>query len=366
MPQLIPIEEIYDAATDDECLERLALSLTQRLGARSGVVHWHNLQTDTGGISISGYFSEDQMADYDRHFSDCDLWAAAFAANGSANRVWSSEQLVSSRAYEGSRIYNDWIRAMGDDSFRCLGAGIRTDVLTADIGFHRARSQPTFDEEAIALLNDTIRHLERMMTIRSKLVAAEQAQASNAGALSAIGYGLITIGAGGRVIHCNRAGEAVLARGDGLQVRSGILTCRSAGDQKSLSAAIERALARQGGEASALRVARARGGHYELSLVSVQAGLAGRQVLLTVTDPDSQDVSLAARLRTLYRLSAAEAEIAIRISEGASLADLSEERSTAIGTIRNQTKAVAEKLGCGRQAEIVALVRSLPRLHVFG
>jgi DNA-binding CsgD family transcriptional regulator len=363
MSLLIPIEEIYDAATDDECLERLALSLTESLGARSGVVHWRNLQTDTGGISISGYFSEEQMAEYDRHFADCDLWAEAFAANGSANRVWSSEQLVSSRAYEGSRIYNDWIRAMGDDSFRCLGAGIRTDVLVADIGFHRARSQPAFEEAEIGQLTQCVGHLQRMMTIRSRVNAAEQAQASVAGALDSIGYGLFTLGTDGRVLHCNRGAEIIVERGDGLIIKAGRLNACGLADQKALAEAYERASAPTQPEASALRIMRSGGGHYELSIVSMHAGFAGRQLLVTVTDPDGRDDSLAARLRTLYALSASEAEVAIRISEGASLAQLAEERRTAIGTIRNQTKAVAEKLGCGRQAEIVALVKSLPPLR---
>ena len=363
MSLLIPIEEIYDAATDDECLERLAVSLAESLGARSGVVHWRSLSTETGGLSISSHFSDEQMAEYDRSFADCDIWAEAFAANGSANRVWNSEQLVSSRAYERSRIYNDWIRPMGDDSFYCLGAGIRTESLIADIGFHRARSQPGFDDASVGQLNQCLGHLQRMMTIRSRVQAAEQAQASAAGALDALGYGLFSLSPDGRVLHCNLAAEAILERGDGLVLKAGRLVAAAAPDQKALSGAFDRALAPAQAEASALRIARRDGGHYEVSVVSVHAGMAGRQLLVTITDPAGKDASLAARLRTLYGLSASEAEVAVRISEGASLAQLAEERRVAIGTIRNQTKAVAEKLGCGRQAEIVALVKSLPPLH---
>lgn len=363
MSLLIPIEEIYDAATDDECLERLALAMTQSLGARSGVVHWRSLETGTGGISITGYFSDEQMAEYDRHFAACDLWAEAFAANGSANRVWSSEQLVPSRTYESSRIYNDWIRPMGDDSFHCLGAGIRSDGLVADIGFHRARSQPAFDEDEVAQLSRCVSHLQRMMTIRSKVQAAEQAQANAAGALDAIGYGLFTLSPDGRVLHCNEAAEAIAQRGDGLVIRNARLAGATLADQKALLAAFERAAAPAQPEASALSIGRRGGGHYEVSVVSMQAGVAGRQLVVAVTDPEGKDGSLAARLRTLYGLSASEAEVAVRISEGASLAQLAEERRTAIGTIRNQTKAVAEKLGCGRQAEIVAAVKSLPPLR---
>lgn len=359
----IPTEEIYDAATDDQCLERLASRLTLQLGARSGVVHWRHLQTNTGDISYSGYFTDAQMEEYDRHFADCDLWAEAFAAPRAANRAWNVDHLVPSGTYERSRIFNEWIRPMGDDSFHCLAAGLRTDTLHADIGFHRAKSQGPFQEEAVAQLEECLRHLQRMMTIRSRIAAAERARESASVALNGIGYGLFTLLPNGRIIQCNDAAEAIAERQDGLLVRDARLSALLLDDQKALRTAIEKAVAPSGSEASALRVGRRGGGHYEVSVVAVHAGLAGRQVLITVTDPDSQDASLAARLRTLYRLSASEAEVAIRISEGASLADLAQQRKVAIGTIRNQTKAVAEKLGCGRQAEIVALVRGLPRLR---
>ncbi len=363
MSLIIPVEEIYDAATDDECLDRLAATLAQRLGARSGVIHWRHLPTGSGEISYSGYFNQAQMEEYDRHFADCDVWAQAFTAPGTANRVWNFDQLVPARAYEKSRIYNEWIRPMGDDSFHCLGAGLRRRELVADIGFHRAKSQGAFDERSVAQLRECLGHLQRMMSIRAKVAAAEQARASAAGALNAIGYGLFTLRPDGRVLHCNDAADRIAKRSDGLVLRAGRLCARSPHDQKALLAAIERAVAPVHAEASALRIGRGESGHYEVSVISVAAGASGRQVLVTVTDPEISDASLAARLRTLYRLSASEAEIAIRISQGATLADLAVERRTAIGTIRNQTKSVSEKLGCGRQAEIVALVRSLPPLN---
>lgn len=363
MSLLIPTEEIYDAATDDDCLDRLAANLADKLGARSGVIHWRNLDAGSEGISYSGYFSAEQMEEYDRHFTECDLWGMAVGDAERANRVWNLEQLVPSRSYEGSRIFNEWIRPMGDDTFRCLGVAVRTQSLVADIGFHRARDQAPFDENLAAQLQQCLGHLQRMMTIRGRVSAAEQARETASGALNAIGYGLFTLRPDGCILHCNHAAEAIAARSDGLLVRDGRLCAWSPRDQKALLAAIARAIAPTHAEASALRIARRGGGHYALSVVAVQAGSAGRQVMVTVTDPEIGDTSLSSRLRTLYRLSASEAEVAIRISQGATLAELAEERRTAIGTIRNQTKAVSEKLGCGRQAEIVALVRSLPPLH---
>ena len=65
-------------------------------------------------------------------------------------------------------------------------------------------------------------------------------------------------------------------------------------------------------------------------------------------------------LRSLYGLTRAEAEIAVRIADGVGPAGIAGERGVSVATVRAQVKALAAKLGCARQSEIAALVRALP------
>lgn len=355
----VRVEEIYDAAVDDDAFGQLASRLAEAVGARSGVLHWRYPRDGTEEISYSGYFSDTQMASFERDFADCDLWSAMIRRPAHANRAWNCEELVTPELYERSRIYNEWIRPMGDDTFRCLGASIRTPSGIGEIGFHRAKSQPTFDDETVRAVNAVLVHLERMIAIRSKLNAAARTNA----ALDVTAQAVFTLGPQGRVLHYNAAADAMLGRGDGLMLRGDRLVAGAVSDQNALQGAIARAMVAEGAEASALLVHRAVGPPYEVSVASVNKAGLGRQVILLVTDRAVRDPSLETRVRDLYGLTQAEAEVAVRLTEGASVERLSAERGVAIGTVRTQIKSIATKMGCSRQSELVANISNLPRLH---
>lgn len=354
-------EDIYDAAADDEAFDQLAATLARLIDARSAAFHWRDFREGTEEVSYSGYFSHDQMAVYEQHFADADLWSAAVSAPDRINRIWDCEELVPSRIYEGGRLYNEWVRPMGDDSFHAMGGVLRTGTAIGEIGFHRGKGQPAFEPEAVRIVEEGLVHLRRMVAIRSKLEASRQLSASVSGSLDAIGHAVLTLGPSGLLLHCNAAAEIVLRRADGITLRGGRLCASMPADNAALQAAIARAVA-PGGEAGGLLVERRRGRPYELSILSANIK-DKRQILIVLTDPDGRDTSLPTRLRALYGLTAAEADVAIRLAEGASPAILAEERRVTVATVHSQLKAIFVKLGCRRQSELVAIVGSLPRLQ---
>lgn len=352
-------EEIYDAATDAALFAGLAGRLADSVGARSGVLHWRDTQADQEEVSYSGYFSADQMAVYAEHFEADDLWSAAISAPEPGHCVRNCAELVPPRQYESGRLYNEWIRAMGDDSFHGLGGALRIGDVVAEFGFHRGRSQQAFGEAEVRALAAQVEHLRRLVVIRHRLWAAERQQAALAGAQDALGYGVITLSAAGRLLQQNRAAEAILRREDGLAVRSGRLIATAPAGRAQLAAMLDET--RATGSARALHIPRAGGGRYELSMLSIWSD-GERRIVLVAHDPDGADRSLPARLRSRYGLSAAEVEVAIALADARSPAEVAERRGTSLETVRNQIKTISAKLGCGRQSEIVALVRDMPRL----
>jgi DNA-binding CsgD family transcriptional regulator len=106
-------------------------------------------------------------------------------------------------------------------------------------------------------------------------------------------------------------------------------------------------------------LARRDGGRYDLTIVPLNMGEANRRVLVAVRDSSHLDCSLAERLRALFGLSPAEAEIAMLIANGHSPADISDERAVSIGTVRLQIKSIALKMECGRQSAIASVVNRL-------
>lgn len=352
-------EEIYEAATDQGQFERLSARFAEGLGARSGVIHWRDASQDEEEISYSGYFSASQMAVFGEHFANEDVWSGAIKAACTSNRTWNCGELVSPRAYEGSRIYNEWIRPMGDDTFHCLGGVLRMGAIVAEFGFHRGRGQAAFDAADVRALDGHLDHLRQLITIRHRIRAGARAQASLAAVQDALAYGIFTMTTDGRIVHHNQGAEAILQRGDGLVVRAGRLHAVSSLDEKALAAALERAGSSHA-PAGALLIPRKGGGHYEMSLVSSWVGTR-RQIDAFVHDRDCRDATLPGRLRTLFHLTATEAEVAVAL-EAMSVSEIAAVRGTTVETIRSQVKSVSGKLGCSRQSEIVAVICNLPKL----
>jgi DNA-binding CsgD family transcriptional regulator len=80
-------------------------------------------------------------------------------------------------------------------------------------------------------------------------------------------------------------------------------------------------------------------------------------------DPDQKDPSLVGRLRSLYGLTQAEAELAAALGEGVGVTEIVAARGVRESTVRSQLKALAAKMRCRRIAEIAALVARMPPLQ---
>nr|WP_245405681.1 LuxR C-terminal-related transcriptional regulator [Sphingobium sp. Sx8-8] len=358
---VIRTEEIYDAATDDAAFARLAATLAEAVGARSGVLHWGFSPDHVAEISYSGYFSDAQMAVYDDEFQADDIWGAALDRLATVNRLLDIEAIVPDRAYEGSRIYNEWIRPMGDDTFRCIGGVIQKDGTTGHIGLHRGRTQKPFSRQEVEAMQDSMGHIGRMFAIRSKLDRANQHGRSLQAALDMVGHAVFILSPNGTLIDGNRAADAMLRRGDALTLRQRRVSARDPRDDEAFQAALRAASARQGTQASAIFVHRGLEPPYMLSIASVRVGM-DRQIVAIATDPADQDVSLSSRIRALYGLTRAEAEVAQALCTGRGLEELSAERGVALNTIRTQIKNIYVKMDCSRQSELVARIGALPRL----
>ena len=159
---------IYEATLDDQLFAELPVMVAAAFEARSCVFHWRD-QTGAAEISThSGYFSDDQMADYATNFAEHDLWTSAGMARGFANKAWKTSDLVPNDQYESSIFYNEWIRSMGDDTYYCCGSVMRTAHGDGIIGLHRGRTGGDFSDRALRDLSRQVEHLRRMFAIRGR------------------------------------------------------------------------------------------------------------------------------------------------------------------------------------------------------
>lgn len=363
MTSSIAAEEIYDALVDDECFAQLPSRMNQAYGARSCTLHWWHGDNATAIVGHSGYFSDEQMLNYATNFTHTDLWSLEGVKPSRSNQVLNCDDIVSARDYERSAFYNDWLRAMGDDTFHCIGIAMRTRWGFGMIGLHRGRSQGPFSAENVRALSDDVPALRRMLTMRGRLSQAQLKTSHSEAVLDGIGQALFLLTATGRLLHANAAGDELLDRFGGLTVRQDVLSAASPRDDRALKAAIARAAAPSQPAAGAVAIACPAGRRLDLSLVGVPSASGPRNVLVTTTGSDTLDDTVEQRLRALYALSPGETCLAVMLARGACPAEIAEQRNVTLGTVRVQIKSIAVKLGCHRQTDIVRIVKSLPALR---
>jgi DNA-binding NarL/FixJ family response regulator len=78
--------------------------------------------------------------------------------------------------------------------------------------------------------------------------------------------------------------------------------------------------------------------------------------LAPLSAPKAPPVSL---IQSMFDLTPREACIAQGLAMGSTLDELAAEGKVSLNTVRSQLRAVLEKTGCARQAEVVALINRL-------
>jgi DNA-binding CsgD family transcriptional regulator len=86
--------------------------------------------------------------------------------------------------------------------------------------------------------------------------------------------------------------------------------------------------------------------------------------LILITDLDSRPELLGKRLAELFGLTPAEACLAVALAGGKRLEDVAEERGVRMPTLRTQLRAILDKTGTRRQADLMRLIVGLPAVRM--
>lgn len=356
-------EDIYAALTDDEVFAGLPQRLAELTGGRSAAIYWRHPCGD-GEVFAHCYFSDEQIQAYVGRYAPQSPWHQAALKPGRINRLWHISEDVADRAVLASEVWNDWIRPNGDDTFYTIGGVFDTPWGRGSVGINRGRSQGEFEQVSVERLVQVGGHLQRMLAIRGELAARRRECGTLRATLDTLGYAALHVRADGRVLALNAAAEGLLRRADGLLLAAGRLTAQEAESAARLAAIVSAATRACDPGAGATRVLRRDGSVACHVTVTPLVGVSTpSRALVLLREPVPADTSLDRRLRALYDLSPAEAGIAVGLASGLTPRDVAVQRGVSEGTVRSQVKTLMAKLGVHRQAEVVALVVSLPPLR---
>lgn len=202
--------------------------------------------------------------------------------------------------------------------------------------------------------------------------------------LARIQTAVLTVGPAMAIGFANPAGDALLQRGDGLLVKNGRLTARRQADDRCLTAAIYNACGPSAitvssprpitqPSAGALVSIRRDEGEcpYRAAVFPLRRGHAVRELasrtdaVLFVDDPNDAGSTAPKDLFTrAFRLTPAEARLAVHLASGASLTKTADECGVTYNTVRAQLRAIFDKTETHRQIDLVRLLQRSSNLRI--
>ena len=259
-------------------------------------------------------------------------------------------------------FYADWMHPNGleDGLFVRLTGGPRPTTFLV-VSATRSFNTP----ERATLMSGLVPHLQQSLRTQDKLAALADSAVELAGALEVVRRGLIIVAGEHRAINLNSAAERIVRAEDGLCMRSGRVAATSMRADQELQCAIHKALARgpstvrTGQSLTCFRPSGKR--PYVIHVLpshrrNADEPLRQPMALVLIIDPEEEPEPGAALLRRLYRLTAAEAEVALHAMHGADLKHISEELSISYTTVRTHLQHIFDKTDTHRQAELVHLL----------
>ena len=253
------------------------------------------------------------------------------------------------------------------DLFRILGVDtVEPDGMLARLRFSRRREEPKFSLDDRKVLEIIAPHLQRAIRIYAKLKRTTSERDLFAGAVDQLSVATIILDEQARVANTNAIAEAMLKEGDGISLKGEHLQVNGRDTNRRLQSALSAVIeAQQKQETSVVRafsVPRSNG-RSNLGLVirpvpssQWSGGQASPCAAVFISDPDLQDGASRQALGELLALSPAEANLALLLARGHSLAQASDLQNISQHTARAQLKSIFAKTGASRQAELVRLV----------
>lgn len=353
------IQGIYEAAAIPECWPTVLEQMGQLVGT-PGVGLLTRRSDAWTGYSVTrpieeaflAYLSSDigQRSDTTRRLLAADH--AGFLSN---------DDLYSPAEWELEPLRNEWARRWGYNG----AAATAISVPSGDsLVFHiqRRERDPPFSAADIVALDSFRPHLARAGLLAARWRMQRLTAATEA--LSLIGLPAAVVDRNGRVLAANALIEGMTDHVRWLPRERLALADRKADDllRRALSSLFDPG-------ASSVQSIASRPGTGEAAVIHVvpTAGQArdifdGGLAVLAVTPVTTPDAPDAVLVRALFDLSAAEARVARRLTQGQTVAEIAIASGVSRATVRTQLKSIMAKTGTRRQAETTALLAGLHKL----
>lgn len=361
---------IYESALDPESWQETMRNLAKRVGADTFHMLGWNSQEQAVTLGVIDASWNDGVDLYNSYYGSIDPRRELASLSGQGV-VIACHHHFDDKFISKSEFYQDfWLKyglryVMGG----CL---LRTDTTDVVLGLMRCPERGHYTPEQEACLARLMPHFNRSLRLMEHTRAATQSGELATAGQDAASLAVIAVNKIGRVLYCNRNGEALLKSAEVLRINNGVLACANGVQEKSW-ADILAVIVKTGRPANLLLNHNIRPDErYSVTLTPLPKrggfSLAGEPegVLCLVVPLDHRRMATARQLMELFGLSAAEARLVRALASGETLNGYALDSDLKMPTVKSQLRSAFEKTQTDRQAELVRLIAGIPAVRESG
>lgn len=361
---------IYAAATDASRWPDAFAQIVRLLGGNSGMIFSHQATPEQQGIWVPYRLADEDLKRYAERYHAFDIWmqralklqeAGAFVPGN----VMTSDELLPRKEFLASVFYREFLALhdVCDLLASMLHGGSEPDIPLVHVAIHRPKSAPLFGEAEKELLAALIPHLQEATRIGFRLGALEQQVGVTQAAVETLSPALVLLNAQGTVVFANGRAQAILAANDRLRMVAGRLVV-----EVKQQARLDALLKTSSSQETMLGITRP-SGIPNLWLIRVPIPRNGKSVpdarrpavALMIHDSSVIDKIDLKGFAKVHGLTPAEARVMDLLLEHGAPSLIADELGVTLHTVRCQLRAIREKTGARRQAEMVRMLMSWPR-----
>ena len=319
---------------------------------------YHDFSHNRGFIYRGRGYNPEYLHSYALHFSRHNVWMTDEGNYRPPGKIHIGEQLVPESELVRTRLYTEWLQPQNLHHRLCavLSRDRETAVL---LEVMRPRDLGHFNQNDIEACRVLVPHLQHLLRMDHRIAELETERDAALHALEYLPWGVILIDDHGNRLAANRRAQAILLAQEGLMLHGDSLRAVLAEESARLDGLLNSALKGAEGGGGSISITRPLKAQ-PLSVVviplrSESERLADRApaAAIFISDPDMRLDGNEQRLRELYALTAVEARLATRLSQGQSVEEAAAEMGVTVNTARAYLKRIYSKIGVRRQSDLI-------------
>ena len=358
------LEHVYDCAIDPDRWPEVLAELSRFAGGCAAGIFVKNAAARSAGFHyVEAGLTDAAAASYLATYAKIDPMTVLQFFTG-VGELASTIDLLPYDEFQKTRFYQEWARPLkfADNLSAVLDKGPTTVSL---FGIHRNDSQGLVDEEMRRRMRLIVPHVRRAVLIGGMLEHQALKADAVAEALDSVAAAMFLLSATGTVVHANAAGLQLLRQADLLRI---------AGDRlASVNGSVDRLLLETSADPSddmgvstrgiAEPAIGSGGQRYLVHSLSLRGGqrrrLAGSfaaSTLLFVQRTELTGPAAPEAMARAYALTPGELRVLLAISDVGGVPEVAQTLDIAESTVRFHLRALFEKTGVRRQADLVKIV----------